>query len=155
LQYQQPTTFDFKIIGSVTPIGGLLNYCLFLLLASIFDKKITKSSELESGNIISTFWSIKSVSYTKRTIIRVPQSIPVNDLGIENVNIHYKLSPEELHDSHTIKTGQGIENSTGALAVNREYTGRRLKIVLLCVIASVSTVKVNIPFEPAALKTIQ
>ncbi|MBB1192620.1 DUF423 domain-containing protein [Flavobacterium sp. SOK18b] len=34
------TTFDFKIIGFVTPIGGLLLIIAwFLLLASIFDKK--------------------------------------------------------------------------------------------------------------------
>lgn len=34
------TSFDFKIIGFVTPIGGLLLIIAwFLLLASIFDKK--------------------------------------------------------------------------------------------------------------------
>lgn len=34
------TTFDFKIIGFVTPIGGLLLIVAwFLLLATIFDKK--------------------------------------------------------------------------------------------------------------------
>ena len=45
------------------------------------------------------------------------QSISLKELGIDNAKIHYQLSPEELQDI-TIKTGQGIETSTGALAVN-------------------------------------
>jgi phosphoenolpyruvate carboxykinase (ATP) len=60
------------------------------------------------------------------------QSVQLTDLRIENVNIHYQLSPEELHDI-TIKTGQGIENSTGALAVNTgEYTGRSRQDLFYC-----------------------
>jgi phosphoenolpyruvate carboxykinase (ATP) len=37
--------------------------------------------------------------------------------GIENAKIHYQLSANELHDM-TIASGQGIETSTGALAIN-------------------------------------
>jgi hypothetical protein len=64
------------------------------------------------------------------------QSISLKDMGIENAKIHYQLSANELHDM-TIASGQGIETSTGALAINTgEYTGRSpwidlLKTVLL------------------------
>jgi phosphoenolpyruvate carboxykinase (ATP) len=40
-------------------------------------------------------------------------------MGIENAKIHYQLSANELHDM-TIASGQGIETSTGALAINTE-----------------------------------
>jgi phosphoenolpyruvate carboxykinase (ATP) len=45
------------------------------------------------------------------------QSISLKDMGIENAKIHYQLSANELHDM-TIASGQGIETSTGALAIN-------------------------------------
>ena len=52
------------------------------------------------------------------------KSISLNKLGIENATIHYQLSAEELHDK-TLQSGQGIETSTGALAINTgEFTGR-------------------------------
>jgi phosphoenolpyruvate carboxykinase (ATP) len=47
------------------------------------------------------------------------QSISLKDMGIENAKIHYQLSANELHDM-TIASGQGIETSTGALAINTE-----------------------------------
>ena len=84
------------------------------------------------------------------------QSISLKELGIENAKIHYQLSPEELQDI-TIKTGQGIETSTGALAVNTgEYTGRSPQDRYI-VKDSISENqvwwgKVNIPFEPAAFE---
>ena len=86
------------------------------------------------------------------------QSISLKELGIENVKIHYQLSPEELHDI-TIKSGQGIESSTGALAVNTgEYTGRSPQDRYI-VQDSISENKVwwgkvNIPFEPAAFEAL-
>ena len=86
------------------------------------------------------------------------QSISLKELGIENAKIHYQLSPEELHDI-TIKSGQGIESSTGALAVNTgEYTGRSPQDRYI-VKDSISENKVwwgkvNIPFEPAAFDTL-
>ena len=52
------------------------------------------------------------------------QSISLKKVGIENAKIHYQLSADELHEI-TIKLGQGIEISTGALAINTgKYTGR-------------------------------
>jgi phosphoenolpyruvate carboxykinase (ATP) len=86
------------------------------------------------------------------------QSISLTDLGIENVNIHYQLSPEELHNI-TIQSGQGVESSTGALAVNTgEYTGRSPQDRFI-VRDSISEDKVwwgkvNIPFEPAAFEKL-
>ena len=86
------------------------------------------------------------------------QSISLKELGIDNAKIHYQLSPEELQDI-TIKTGQGIETSTGALAVNTgEYTGRSPQDRYI-VKDSISENqvwwgKVNIPFEPAAFEAL-
>ena len=86
------------------------------------------------------------------------QSISLKDLGIENAKIKYQLSPEALHDI-TIKTGQGIESSTGALAVNTgEYTGRspQDRFIVRDAITEdkVWWGKVNIPFEPAAFDNL-
>ncbi len=54
----------------------------------------------------------------------ITKSISLDELGIKNSNVHYQLTPNQLHDI-TIKSGEGIENSTGALAVNTgEFTGR-------------------------------
>ncbi|MFV8360460.1 phosphoenolpyruvate carboxykinase (ATP) [Flavobacterium sp. LS1P3] len=86
------------------------------------------------------------------------QSISLKELGIENAKIHYQLSPEELHDI-TIKLGQGIESSTGALAVNTgEYTGRSPQDRYI-VKDSISENqvwwgKVNIPFESDAFEAL-
>ncbi len=86
------------------------------------------------------------------------QSISLTDLGIENVNIHYQLSPEELNKI-TIQSGQGVESSTGALAVNTgEYTGRSPQDRFI-VRDSISEDKVwwgkvNLPFEPAAFEKL-
>lgn len=86
------------------------------------------------------------------------QSISLKDLGIESTKIHYQLSPEELHNI-TIQTNQGVESSTGALAVNTgEYTGRSPQDRFI-VRDSISEDlvwwgKVNIPFEPAAFEAL-
>ena len=54
----------------------------------------------------------------------ITKSISLDGLGIKNSNVHYQLTPDQLHDI-TIKSGEGVENSTGALAVNTgEFTGR-------------------------------
>src|SRR6476469_8119082 len=81
------------------------------------------------------------------------KSISLESLGIKNANVHYQLSPDELHDI-TIKTGQGVEASTGALAINtREFTGRspqdRFIVKDDITKDKVWWGKVNIPFEPA------
>jgi phosphoenolpyruvate carboxykinase (ATP) len=86
------------------------------------------------------------------------QSISLKDMGIENAKIHYQLSANELHDM-TIASGQGIETSTGALAVNTgEYTGRspqdRFIVKDAITEDQVWWGKVNIPFEPAAFDAL-
>jgi len=52
------------------------------------------------------------------------KTIELEQYGIKNALVRYQLSPEELHNI-TIEKGQGVEASTGALAVNTgEFTGR-------------------------------
>lgn len=86
------------------------------------------------------------------------KSISLKELGIENATIRYQLSPNELHDI-TIKAGQGLESSTGALAVNTgEFTGRSPKDRFI-VKDSITTDKVwwgevNIPFDPKAFDAL-
>ena len=58
------------------------------------------------------------------TYAQFTKSISLEELGIKNATVHYQLSPNELH-AITIEAGQGIESSTGALAINTgEFTGR-------------------------------
>lgn len=86
------------------------------------------------------------------------QSISLNDLGIENAKIHYQLSANELHEM-TLALGQGIENSTGALAINTgKFTGRSPEDRFI-VKDSISENqvwwgKVNIPFEPSTFDAL-
>ena len=55
---------------------------------------------------------------------QITKTIELDDYGIKNARIKYQLSPDELH-AITIEKGQGVEVSTGALAVNTgEFTGR-------------------------------
>lgn len=52
------------------------------------------------------------------------KTISLEKMGIKNATVKYQLSPDELHDI-TIEKGQGVESSTGALAINTgEFTGR-------------------------------
>lgn len=86
------------------------------------------------------------------------KSIALEDLGIKNASIHYQLSANELHDL-TIQSGQGIENSTGALAINTgTFTGRSPQDRFI-VKDSITKDKVwwgnvNIPFEPKAFDAL-
>ena len=58
------------------------------------------------------------------TYSQFTKSISLEELGIKNAAVHYQLFPNELH-AMTIEAGQGIESSTGALAINTgEFTGR-------------------------------
>ncbi|MAP53670.1 phosphoenolpyruvate carboxykinase (ATP) [Altibacter sp.] len=53
--------------------------------------------------------------------------ISVDQYGIKNAKVKYQLSSQELHNE-TIQKGQGVEASSGALAVNTgEFTGRSPK----------------------------
>jgi phosphoenolpyruvate carboxykinase (ATP) len=78
-------------------------------------------------------------------------------MGIENAKIHYQLSANELHDM-TVASGQGIEISTGALAINRRIYR---KISSRSIYRKDSLTKkiwwgkVNIPFEPKAFDAIK
>ncbi|WP_299890375.1 phosphoenolpyruvate carboxykinase (ATP) [uncultured Lacinutrix sp.] len=55
------------------------------------------------------------------------KSISLEKYGIKNANVQYQLSPEDLHDV-TIEKKQGVQASSGALAVNTgEFTGRSPK----------------------------
>ncbi|WP_040280430.1 phosphoenolpyruvate carboxykinase (ATP) [Psychroserpens damuponensis] len=59
------------------------------------------------------------VDHTKNT-----KTIALETYGIKNAKVNYQLSPDELHRT-TIEKGQGVESSSGALAVNTgEFTGR-------------------------------
>lgn len=86
------------------------------------------------------------------------KSIALTDLGITSPTIHYQLSANELHDL-TIQSGQGIENSTGALAIDTgQFTGRSPQDRFI-VKDSITEDKVwwgnvNIPFEPAAFDAL-
>ena len=52
------------------------------------------------------------------------KTISLESMGIKNANVKYQLTPDELHDI-TLEKGQGVESSTGALAINTgEFTGR-------------------------------
>ncbi|WP_121666973.1 phosphoenolpyruvate carboxykinase (ATP) [Mesonia aquimarina] len=51
-------------------------------------------------------------------------TLSLSDYGIKNATVNYQLSPEELHNI-TIEKGQGVEASSGALAIKTgEFTGR-------------------------------
>lgn len=52
------------------------------------------------------------------------KSISLENLGIKNATVRYNLSSDELHAT-AIEKGQGVEASSGALAINTgEFTGR-------------------------------
>src|SRR5690554_4864363 len=78
-------------------------------------------------------------------------TISLEAYGIKNAKVQYQLTPKQLHDS-TIAKGQGVEASSGALAVNTgEFTGRSPKDRFI-VKDSITEDKVwwgniNIPFE--------
>ena len=86
------------------------------------------------------------------------KSIALTNLGIENAIIRYQLSANELH-TKTLESGQGIENSTGALAVNTgEFTGRspldRFIVKDNITEDKVWWGKVNIAFDPEAFEKL-
>ena len=52
------------------------------------------------------------------------KTISLDQYGIKNAKVNYQLSSDELH-AETIAKGQGVESSSGAIAVNTgEFTGR-------------------------------
>ena len=86
------------------------------------------------------------------------KSISLKNLGIENATIHYQLSANELHEK-TLNSSQGIENSTGALAIDTgEFTGRSPKDRFIVkdniTEDKVWWGKINIPFEPTTFDAL-
>ncbi|MDG4715963.1 MULTISPECIES: phosphoenolpyruvate carboxykinase (ATP) [Winogradskyella] len=52
------------------------------------------------------------------------KTISLENYGIKGATIHYQMTPDQLHNE-TIEKGQGVEASSGALAINTgEFTGR-------------------------------
>ena len=85
---------------------------------------------------------------------QVTKTISLKALGITSKSVYYQLSPEQLHDQ-TIALQQGVEASSGALAINTgEFTGRSPKDRFI-VKDSITKDKIwwgdiNIPFSPTA-----
>ncbi|WP_431125245.1 phosphoenolpyruvate carboxykinase (ATP) [Flagellimonas flava] len=86
------------------------------------------------------------------TYTPVTKSISLKQYGIAHNNVHYQLSPNELHGL-TIEKKMGKEASSGALAVNTgEFTGRS-PMDRFIVKDNITEEKIwwgniNIPFEP-------
>ena len=85
---------------------------------------------------------------------QVTKTISLKAIGITSTSVYYQLSPEQLHDQ-TIALQQGVEASSGALAINTgEFTGRSPKDRFI-VKDSITKDKIwwgdiNIPFSPTA-----
>jgi len=93
------------------------------------------------------------VEYTQIT-----KTISLEQYGIKNAKINYQLSPNQLHDI-TIAKGQGVETSTGALAVNTgEFTGRspqdRFIVKDNITKHQIWWSNINIPFDPEAFEKL-
>ena len=80
------------------------------------------------------------------------KTISLEPYGIKNATVNYQLSPDELHQ-RTITNGQGVEASSGALAINTgKFTGRS-PMDRFIVRDDVTNDEIwwgdiNIPFEP-------
>ena len=88
----------------------------------------------------------------------ITKTISLEQYGIKNAKINYQLSPNQLHDI-TIAKGQGVETSTGALAVNTgEFTGRspqdRFIVKDNITKHQIWWSNINIPFEPEAFEKL-
>ena len=82
-----------------------------------------------------------------------PQSVSLVSYGITHSDIHYQLSPSQLH-AITLEKEMGKEAASGALAIHTgEFTGRSPKdrFIVKDVITSdnVWWGDINIPFEPS------
>jgi len=90
--------------------------------------------------------------------IQVTKSISLDSYGIKNAKIQYQLPPNQLHNL-TITKEQGVEASSGALAINTgEFTGRSPKDRFI-VNDDITKDRVwwgniNIPFEPEAFERL-
>jgi len=93
------------------------------------------------------------VDYTQNT-----KTISLDQYRIKNAKVQYQIPPQKLHKI-TIEKGQGVETSSGALAVNTgEFTGRSPKDRFI-VKDDITKDRVwwgdiNIPFEPEAFENL-
>lgn len=83
---------------------------------------------------------------------QITKTISLENYGINDAQVHYQLPPEELHRI-TIEKEQGVEVSSGALAVNTgEFTGRSPKDRFLVKDEETKDKvwwgDINIPFDP-------
>ncbi|MEO2050678.1 MAG: phosphoenolpyruvate carboxykinase (ATP) [Allomuricauda sp.] len=83
---------------------------------------------------------------------QISKTISLISYGIDHENVHYQLSPEELHRL-TLENDMGKEASSGALAVNTgEFTGRspmdRFIVKDAITEDKVWWGNINIPFDP-------
>jgi len=86
------------------------------------------------------------------------KTISLDRYGIKKAKINYQLTPNELHQT-TIEKDQGVEASSGALAINTgEFTGRspRDRFIVKDDITKdrVWWGDINIPFEPEAFQKL-
>lgn len=84
---------------------------------------------------------------------QITKTVSLEKYGIKNAKIKYQLSPERLHQI-AIEKGQGVETSSGALAVNTgEFTGRspndRFIVEDAITRDRVWWGKINMPFDAA------
>ena len=89
---------------------------------------------------------------------QVTTTISLEEYGVKNAKVQYQLSPEQLHDI-AIKKEQGVEASSGALAVNTgEFTGRSPmdRFIVKDVITKdrIWWGNINIPFEADAFDAL-
>jgi phosphoenolpyruvate carboxykinase (ATP) len=83
---------------------------------------------------------------------QISKTISLISYGIDHENVHYQLSPEELHQL-TLENDMGKEASSGALAVNTgEFTGRSPMDRFIVKDANTEDKvwwgNINIPFDP-------
>jgi phosphoenolpyruvate carboxykinase (ATP) len=89
---------------------------------------------------------------------QITKSISLEQYGIKNAKVQYQLPASKLHEI-TIEKGQGVEASSGALAVNTgEFTGRSPKDRFI-VKDDITKDRVwwgniNIPFEPSKFDSL-
>jgi phosphoenolpyruvate carboxykinase (ATP) len=82
---------------------------------------------------------------------QITKTISLDQYGIKNAKVQYQLSSDQLHDT-TIAKGQGVETSSGALAINTgEFTGRSPKDRFIVKDAITNDLvwwgNINIPFD--------
>ncbi|WP_339915949.1 phosphoenolpyruvate carboxykinase (ATP) [Yeosuana marina] len=89
---------------------------------------------------------------------QLTKTIELEQYGIKKAKVRYQLSPKELHDI-TLEKGQGVEASSGALAVNTgEFTGRspldRFIVKDDVTRDNIWWGDINVPFDPEKFESL-